>query len=292
MDFDKILKEKQESINANLKSFIPEKGIPKEIYQAMNYSLLAGGKRIRPVLLLTVCEALGGDSKEAMPFALSMECIHTYSLIHDDLPAMDNDDLRRGKPTNHKVYGEAIAILAGDALLNYAHESMLQTSIQKKSLPKYIQASYVISHAAGINGMVSGQVIDIMSQNKSIDIVKLNEMHQKKTGALIEASCLAGCILADDNAHKEVAAGYGKNLGIAFQIIDDILDYTGDPQKLGKSVGQDKQDDKSTFVSVLGMEKSRILAKQYTDEAIVLANEIDKSGFLTYITEYLLGRDS
>lgn len=290
MDFQKELKNKQDLINSVLRKIVKENA-PKTIVEAMNYSLLAGGKRIRPILSISICEALGGRVEDILEFACAIELIHTYSLIHDDLPAMDNDDLRRGIPTNHKVFGEGIAILAGDGLLNYAFEIMLDIAVNRNKL-SYVKAANIIAKASGITGMIGGQVIDLESEGKTIDLELLYDMHRKKTGCLIAASCLCGCIIAEREDMLNVVEEYGKNLGIAFQIVDDILDYEGDAIKLGKNTGVDKQKNKSTFVSILGIDESKKLAEYYSNKAKDCAKIIDKSGFLLSLTDYLLYRES
>ncbi|MCX7885211.1 MAG: polyprenyl synthetase family protein [Caloramator sp.] len=291
MDFQKELRLKQKLVNQRLEKIIDENDAPVRIVEAMKYSLLAGGKRIRPILSISICQALGGKIDDVLDFACAIEFIHTYSLIHDDLPAMDNDDLRRGKPTNHVVFGEAMAILAGDGLLNYAFEIMLKEAVDKNKF-FYLKAADIVAKAAGIKGMIGGQVIDLESEGKKIDIDTLNKMHRKKTGALIEASCLCGCIIAQKEDMTEAVKEYGKNLGIAFQIVDDILDYVGDPKKLGKNTGIDIKNNKSTYVSILGIEKSKKLAEEYSLNARNNAKTIDKSGFLLNLTDYLLNRES
>jgi geranylgeranyl diphosphate synthase type II len=291
MVFSEKLKTKQELINKEIQRIIDNIKEPEIIAEAMKYSLLAGGKRIRPVLSVSICETLGGKTKDVLPFACSLEFIHTYSLIHDDLPAMDNDDLRRGRPTNHVVYGDDIAILAGDGLLNFAFETMLEAVKNNCCRKDMVDASMLIAKCSGANGMIGGQVIDIKSENTRIDLDKLYLMHEKKTGALIEAACLAGCIISGRDEMYDTVKKYSKNLGIAFQIIDDILDYTGDPAKMGKNTGIDSANNKSTFVSILGLEKAREFSMQYSENAHKYACEIDKSGFLSDLSLYLLNRD-
>lgn len=291
MNFNEKLKSKQDLINSYLREYINIKDAPEKIVEAMKYSLMIGGKRIRPMLAISICEALEGDLNEVMPFACGLELIHTYSLIHDDLPSMDNDDLRRGKPTNHKVFGEAIAILAGDGLLNSAFEIMLDAAASGGYKNKYIRAIAVIARASGVKGMIGGQVIDMESEGKNIDIDTLYEMHSKKTGALIEASCIIGGIIADREDKLEEIRNYSKNLGIAFQIVDDILDCVGDSSKLGKMVGSDEVNDKSTFVSILGLDKSKRLAEKYSKSAREIAKVLDSTGFLVELTDFLLNRD-
>ncbi|TDT61938.1 polyprenyl synthetase family protein [Fonticella tunisiensis] len=291
MNFNEKLKSKQDLINSYLREYINIKDAPEKIVEAMKYSLMIGGKRIRPMLAISICEALEGDLNEVMPFACGLELIHTYSLIHDDLPSMDNDDLRRGKPTNHKVFGEAIAILAGDGLLNSAFEIMLDAAASGGYKNKYIRAIAVIARASGVKGMIGGQVIDMESEGKNIDIDTLYEMHSKKTGALIEAACIIGGIIADREDKLEEIRNYSKNLGIAFQIVDDILDCVGDSSKLGKMVGSDEVNGKSTFVSILGLDKSKRLAEKYSKSAREIAKVLDSTGFLVELTDFLLNRD-
>ncbi|MEG2891728.1 MAG: polyprenyl synthetase family protein [Clostridium sp.] len=291
MTFKKDLVEFKELVDSHLISIIKEDDSHKTIVDAMNYSLLAGGKRVRPILTLAITKALGGDIFKALPFAVSIECIHTYSLIHDDLPAMDNDDLRRGMPTNHIKFGEANAILAGDGLLNLAYE-IIFNKLKELNNAKYLEIGAVISKSAGVRGMILGQVIDMESENSVIPLDRLIKMHENKTGALIEASCLVAALISDREDLVSKISEYGKNIGLVFQIVDDVLDYTSDSKALGKNPLSDKENNKSTFVTLLGIEESKELAKKLTKEAISISKEIDKTGFLTYYTEYLLNRKS
>ncbi|MCX7695092.1 MAG: polyprenyl synthetase family protein [Caloramator sp.] len=291
MHFDQQLKIKQQMINARLSELLDEAKINNIIYEPMKYSVDAGGKRIRPILTLSITEALNGNTKDALDFGCAIEFIHTYSLIHDDLPAMDNDDYRRGKLTNHKVFGEAIAILAGDALLNFAFEVLSQKLIESNNL-LYIKAVNEIVKASGARGMVAGQAIDIISENKKLNLEELYNMHRLKTGAIIEAACVAGAYISNREDILESIREFSRNLGVAFQIVDDILDFTGDEKKLGKSVGKDKEANKATYVTILGIEEAKKRAKEYTDRAIEIASNIDKSGFLSKLTEYLLVREN
>lgn len=290
MDFKEKVGKKQNLINSRLNQLMDIKGAPIKIVEAMKYSLFAGGKRIRPILTLSICEALEGIYEDAVPFACAIEMIHTYSLIHDDLPAMDNDTLRRGKPTNHVVFGDATAILAGDGLLNYAFEVMLKAVIESDMKKSYVKASEIIAKAAGVLGMIGGQVMDIQGEDKLMGLDELYSMHKKKTGALIEASCMTGCVISGKEEKLELVSQYSKNLGIAFQIVDDILDYEGDVLLLGKTTGKDKAEGKATFVNILGIEESKLLSKKYSMEACKMAEEIDKSGFLRELTLYLFNR--
>ncbi len=245
----------------------------KTIREAMVYSLTAGGKRLRPILLLASSEFAGTDSKKVLPYAIAIEYIHTYSLIHDDLPAMDNDDLRRGKPTNHKVYGDAIAILAGDALLNTAFEIMSKDLMMhfdnKDELIKRIKAMHVIAKAAGIQGMIAGQTADIENENTRVTEDTLNYIHLNKTAALLSAAVKAGLYLG--NPTEEMLHNmsiYAESLGLAFQISDDILDVRGNESILGKSIGKDAIDGKNTFVSIYGIEEAENRLEEATNRAI------------------------
>lgn len=292
MTFKESLETKQMMINKYLENMIVTENSPEILITAMKYSLFAGGKRIRPVLSLSICEGLGGDMERVLPIASSIELIHTYSLIHDDLPSMDNDDMRRGKPTSHKVFGEGNAILAGDALLNYAFESIFNTILENNFDKRYTLAGQIISKAAGYSGMIGGQVIDIEMEGKNMSLQELILMHSKKTGALIEAACMVGGIVANRIDKLDEIKEYSHNLGIAFQIVDDILDCIGDSNKLGKKVGRDEAHDKSTFVKILGLEESRKLAVEYSNKALCLSTKLDDSGFLGELTEFLLDREN
>ncbi|MBS4536212.1 polyprenyl synthetase family protein [Clostridium sp. D2Q-14] len=281
-------------IEDELKKVIPQKNVPQKILlESMEYSLLSGGKRLRPILLLKSCELFDGDIEDAIPFAVAMEMIHTYSLIHDDLPAMDDDDYRRGNLTNHKIYGEGMSILAGDSLLNYAYEIMLKVLIEKKEQLKYIDAMNVIAKAAGFNGMIGGQVVDIDSENKEINSETLDFIHLNKTAALIEASLVAGAIIGEgDSKEIQLLKDYGRLVGISFQIRDDILDIIGDKEKLGKDIGSDVDNDKSTYVSIHGMDKALNDLKNYKNQAIRIMKKFDKdrSEFFIELSDYLMSR--
>lgn len=262
----------QDKIEKSLKLYLSHDDtlLEKKVFDAMEYSLSAGGKRIRPILTLEFCRACGGNIDNAIPFACAVEMIHTYSLIHDDLPCMDNDAFRRGKPSNHMVYGEDIALLAGDALMTMAFEILSsQDTIFKNGSENCIKAVNVLSQRAGAYGMIGGQVIDLESENKSVSIDILQEMDTKKTAKLISSACEIGCISAgasDDII--DYAKIYAQNIGMAFQIIDDILDITSDMETLGKPIGSDKENNKSTYVSLLGIDKCMDLAETLTNSAI------------------------
>ena len=240
------------------------------LVSSMEYSLTAGGKRVRPMLVFAFTELCGGKAEAALPFACALEMIHTYSLIHDDLPCMDNDDLRRGKPTNHKVYGEAAALLAGNGLFTLAYEVVLsEKAVKLNGWEKCAKIGRLFAECSGVCGMLGGQIIDLESENKRVDESRLRIMDEKKTGALIKAACLAGCICAGaDEAQMEAAAVYAENIGLVFQIVDDILDVTSDTATLGKPVGSDLENSKSTYVSLLGLEKCRALCQELTEKAV------------------------
>ena len=269
MDFKKELKERSIYIEDKRESYLPkEEGYQKTIFEAMNYSLRAGGKRLRPILLMEAYKLCQGQGEDFVPYSVAMEMIHTYSLIHDDLPALDNDDLRRGKPTNHIVFGEAMAILAGDALLNTAYETMLNAAFKHSRPEISLRAAYEISRGAGIYGMIGGQVVDVESEDKKIDKDKLDYIHMNKTAAMIVGSVRAGAILAGiDEDRLESLTKYAENIGLAFQIVDDILDIEGDEKLLGKRVGSDLDNDKSTYPSLLGIDASKKIVENLIEEA-------------------------
>ncbi|WP_130863712.1 polyprenyl synthetase family protein [Bacilliculturomica massiliensis] len=260
-------------IDEHILDFLPEvdhKSIT--LYEAMKYSLTAGGKRLRPVLVLAACDFCGSDMKEALPFACAVEYIHTYSLIHDDLPAMDDDDLRRGVPTNHKVYGEAMALLAGDGLLNSAFEVMQKDMLlyfdDVDKLKCRLKACYEVARCAGIRGMVAGQVADMEAENKQCSKEMLDYIHINKTAALITAAVLAGAHLGcADEQKRQLLASWGEDMGLAFQIVDDILDVCGDEQEIGKKTGVDLKQNKSTYPSIYGLEESKARVFELLDEA-------------------------
>ena len=265
--------------------------IPSPLWEAMSYSLEAGGKRIRPSLLLAFCESAGGNAEEALPFACALEMIHTYSLIHDDLPAMDNDDLRRGQPTNHKVFGENVAILAGDGLLNAAAELMAASAVKMNDL-RGVKAMEIIMRHAGVTGMIAGQSEDVTSegQDPREDIVRY--IHEHKTADLLEAAVEAGLALAGAK-DEEIDAGheYALHLGLAFQMTDDLLDVTGNTDKLGKSVGKDQEQNKMTWVALKGVEGTAEDARREIEQAKEALKKLpwDTSAFAAF-AESLWGR--
>jgi geranylgeranyl diphosphate synthase type II len=262
------LKERQQLCDTALDQSIPVV-YPEKIYEAMRYSLLAGGKRVRPILCLATAEMIGGTVEMAMPTACAVEMIHTMSLIHDDLPAMDNDDYRRGKLTNHKVYGEDVAVLAGDGLLALAFEFVATQTPENVPSQRTLQVIARLGRALGAAGLVGGQIVDLESEGKSdISLETLNFIHNHKTAALLEASVVCGGIIAGASTEDvQKLTHYSQNIGLAFQIIDDILDITSTQEQLGKTAGKDLKAQKVTYPSLWGIEESRIKAKQLVDEA-------------------------
>ena len=283
---DRTYAEYKEIIDQHLLDFLPNidnKSI--SLYESMKYSLTAGGKRLRPILLLAACDFAGGDIREAVPYACALEYIHTYSLIHDDLPAMDNDDLRRGLPTNHKVYGEALAILAGDGLLTTAFEAISKDMMlyfdDPEKLRKRINAAYEIAKGAGARGMVAGQVSDIEAESSDCSSEMLEYIHINKTAALIKSAIKAGLYFG--NPDREMLAQldiYAENLGLAYQIVDDILDETGTVDELGKPIGSDKKKNKTTYISINGMQEAHDRLDELTEEAVeAIARYYDNAEF-------------
>ena len=276
----------KEIIDAHLLDFIPNidnKSI--SLYESMKYSLTAGGKRLRPILLLAACEFAGGDINEAIPYACAVEYIHTYSLIHDDLPAMDNDDLRRGLPTNHKIYGDALAILAGDGLLTTAFEAinkdMMMYFDNPEKMRKLISASFEIAKGAGCKGMVAGQVSDIEAETNDCSNEMLEYIHINKTAALIKSAIKAGLYLGNPSSDMlSQLDKYAENLGLAYQIADDILDVIGNPEELGKETGSDKKKNKTTYTSINGLEAAQDRLEQLTENAVeAIADYYDNAEF-------------
>ena len=262
------------------------------LYDAMRYSLLAGGKRLRPVLVLEACRLCGGAVEDALPFAGAIEMVHTYSLIHDDLPCMDDDDLRRGRPTNHKVFGEANAVLAGDGLLTAAFETMLAPG-QKLPPERVLEAAGILARAAGGRGMVGGQVLDMAGEGRALGLTEVEELQRLKTGALIRAAVEMGCAVAGGaEEQREALCRYADCLGLAFQIQDDILDVVGDEATLGKPIGSDVRSDKTTFVALKGLADCRILVAELTDRAVeALAPFGSEAESLRGLAQSLAGRE-
>ena len=275
-------------------SYLPEEtGHQKTIFEAMNYSVKAGGKRLRPLLMREVYRLFGGNGPEIEPFMAAMEMIHTSSLIHDDLPCMDNDDMRRGKPSNHKVYGENYALLAGDGLLTKAFETALSSeAFRNVGMERAAYAAAVLARCAGEHGMVGGQCIDLATENRTVSLDELCEKDTGKTANLIMAACMMGCIAAGANETQiNAAKEYALHIGLAFQIRDDILDVTGDAKELGKNIGVDAQNARCTYVSILGVEKAQALVDEHTEKALHTLDAFDAdSTFLHEFAEKLATR--
>ena len=271
MLFEQELKNRKDMIEATLDRMLPDAApLPNTIYQAMRYAVVNGGKRLRPILVLEGARLVGGDMKKALPLACAVEFVHSYSLVHDDLPAMDDDDLRRGQPTCHKVFGEALAILAGDALLTRAFEMPGLLMDDPEIRPDgVLKAWHELARAAGSQGMIAGQVVDLESEGKAVSAETLSYMYQNKTGALFKASLKGGAMLfGADEEQLQALDRFAEHFGMAFQITDDILDVEGDEKIIGKPVGSDARSDKATFVSIYGMAESKRMAQSSINEAI------------------------
>jgi len=291
-DLSAYIKNKNQQIKVALEEILHDSQPSEPIVEAMKYSLMAGGKRIRPVLCLAAAEAVGGKPQAVLPAACALEMVHTYSLIHDDLPAMDNDDLRRGKPTCHVAFDEATAILAGDALLTLAFEVLSSVQFTGENRASgWLKIIHIISTAAGYRGMIRGQMLDMAAEGQHLTIDELKSMHALKTGALIEASLLCGALLADARKRQvEILKTYARNIGLAFQVTDDILNVEGNPKIMGKAVGTDKLREKSTYPALLGLETSRQFAENLVNEALQALEVFDKKAdplraLATYIIE-------
>ncbi|MEG1547794.1 MAG: polyprenyl synthetase family protein [Clostridia bacterium] len=282
--------------DARIKEYMNVSGIPEVLRRAMDYSISAGGKRLRPCLTLAACDMIGGSRAAALPLACAMEMIHTYSLIHDDMPCMDNDDYRRGKPSNHKMFGETFALLAGDGLLSYAFEIMLNAArTYCEKVPTYTDAMYAIAEGSGVRGMVAGQVADLSSNDVACDAAnadKLAYIHTHKTGALIKASLLAGIYTGNAKATEITAiVKFGEAYGLLFQITDDILDVEGDFKGMGKTLGKDAAQQKLTYVNLYGLDKAKIVAKNTADEAkCALEQFAEAAEYLRELTDNTLNR--
>ena len=292
MELNRYLVARQKEVDRALDRFLPKESTPPAtIHKAMRYSLFAGGKRLRPILCLAAAEACGGEINPALPLACAVECIHTYSLIHDDLPSMDNDDLRRGRPTCHKVFGEGIAVLAGDALLTIAFEIAATVRLPRRySLPEVFSE---IASAAGSQKLIAGQVADLEAEGRRLNRAQLRYIHENKTAALLTASVRLGAMTANATA-KQLAAitNFGRALGLAFQVIDDILDVTQTSEKLGKSAGKDIAAKKATYPAVIGLEKSRVEARRLTSKAHRALESLgDRAVVLRALADYLLRRE-
>ena len=298
LDFSALeakIKTNSEELEKELVLYFENKKINEEakpFLSTQTYSLLGGGKRIRPFLANEVCLMLGGDSRASMPFAMAVEMIHTYSLIHDDLPCMDDDDMRRGKPSNHKVFGEAYALLAGDALLTNAFAAASSNSfVDAKTIVKALQ---LIAEAAGDAGMIGGQFIDLEGEIRRLSLDELLVLHNLKTGKMIELSAKLGCLAAgyDENSEefKKVSV-YAQKIGLVFQIVDDVLDVLGDEETVGKTLHSDNENEKTTFITFFDVDRAKRYAKSLTDEALIEIADIDKNGMLGDLAKYLLVRE-
>lgn len=295
MDLKTYLAEKKAVVDIALKDFFPEtQGPAVDVIKAMAYSLFAGGKRLRPILCIAGAEAVGGNDRLVLPVACALELIHTYSLIHDDLPVMDNDDLRRGKPTSHKVFGEAVALLAGDGLLTEAFHLMSAPELAEAFDPlSLLRVIRLVAAAAGYDGMVGGQVVDVRMEGKQVEPSTLEFIHTHKTGALIAASVASGAILGGGKEEEvEAITRYGRHMGLAFQVADDILDVEGDREKLGKGVGGDARKKKITYPSVMGLERAKEIQKDLLELAIKELGMFDeKAAPLRKIAIYIIERN-
>ena len=296
MNFNEELANKVTEIEEVIGEYLPkEEGNQKVVLEAMNYSVLAGGKRLRPMLMMEAFNMYGGQGEVVKPFMAALEMIHTYSLVHDDLPAMDNDEYRRGRKTTHVVYGEAMAILAGDGLLNYAFETAVK-AFQIRPADQAVEKAFsILAKKAGAFGMIGGQCADILAEvrQEKLTLEKLLFIHEKKTAALIQSALTIGAVLAGAN-EKQVATmeQIGYNIGVAFQIQDDILDVTGDINKLGKPIGSDEKNNKATYVTLVGLEDAKKEQKRLSEEAIRLLKEEHAQEFFIELVQSLITRES
>ncbi|MGM0452759.1 MAG: polyprenyl synthetase family protein [Thermodesulfobacteriota bacterium] len=291
-DLTAYLKNRRRQINDTLQRLLDCRSAPSRLCDAMSHALMDGGKRLRPVLCLAAAEAVGGKIRSVLPAACAIEMIHTYSLVHDDLPAMDDDAMRRGKPTCHVEFDEATAILAGDALLTRAFEVLATAEMDGVDAANRLRAISIASSAAGYRGMIEGQMQDLDAEGRTIDIAALKTLHGLKTGAMIEAAVTCGAVLADapENQYRALKA-YAAHIGLAFQVTDDILNVEGDPARMGKAAGTDAARDKSTYPALMGVDKSRQYAGQLTNKALQSLNEFDnKATPLAAIASYITHR--
>ncbi|MDE6733515.1 MAG: polyprenyl synthetase family protein [Oscillospiraceae bacterium] len=293
MDVKERLADYAEMTAEALEKYLPQTDcLQKRVIEAARYSLSAGGKRLRPALVMEFCRVCGEEPETALPVACAIEMLHTFSLIHDDLPCMDDDDLRRGKPSCHKAFGEDIAVLAGDALAMLPYQIIAEAGL-RRALPKdaALKLISLLGELSGVRGMIGGQTLDLQNEGRKPDVPIILEMYRMKTGALLEFSCRAGCIVAGAGADKQLVAGsFGQRLGLAFQIIDDILDITADEKLLGKPVGSDLEEGKYTYVAAVGLEKARERAAVLTAQAREALAEFPDNEFLLELTEMLLNR--
>ena len=289
-NFDEVFSSEKDAVEKIIYGYCPDEyGKQSLIFEAMNYSVKAGGKRLRPILMLETFKLFGDDESKAYPFMAAIEFIHTYSLVHDDLPAMDDDEFRRGQKTTHAKYGEDIGILAGDGLLNMAYEIMSDAVVKN---PDAAEAMAVIAKKAGAYGMVGGQTVDVVNEGKKLDIETINYIHNLKTAALIEASMMAGAILGGATEEQVLQIeSIAKNIGMAFQIQDDILDVTGDEEKLGKPVLSDEKNEKDTYITLIGLEESKQKVEDLSNLAIDGIKALGENEFLVTLVEKLISRE-
>ncbi|HHX87010.1 MAG TPA: polyprenyl synthetase family protein [Firmicutes bacterium] len=290
---DSYLLSRKEKINRALKRLFAKPKHPEIIYQAMSYSVMAGGKRLRPILTLATVESLGTPDDEVLSLACAVELIHTYSLIHDDLPAMDDSDLRRGKPTCHRAFGEAIAVLAGDALLTMAFQLVAEYGVNSGNWRGALEICHSLSRAAGVEGMIGGQVLDLLAEGKNISLAELDQIYCRKTGALIEAAVICGAMAANSSLEQiQALTGYASRLGLAFQIVDDLLDREGSVEKMGKLPNSDEVHCKSTYPALLGLDPTRRKAGELYREALSCLAPLGETGaLLRQLAGYLVFRD-
>jgi geranylgeranyl diphosphate synthase, type II len=296
VDIQRYLQEQKARVDEALARYLPgEENYPPAIFQAMRYSVFAGGKRVRPILAIAAAEALGGTAEDVLPLACALECIHTYSLIHDDLPALDNDDYRRGRLTNHKVFGEANALLAGDALLTFAFELMGDARHWTQFVPeRVVQVIHEVASAIGTFGMIGGQVVDLQMEGQDIDLPALQYIHAHKTGALIRTSVRSGAILGGGSpAEIEALTNYGTHIGLAFQIMDDILDVRGDEQLMGKALRKDDARRKATYPRLVGLAESEVRAQAAVAAGIATLDLLGARGaVLRHLAQFMIARAS
>jgi geranylgeranyl diphosphate synthase type II len=296
LDLKAYLEERREMVNRALSAYLPQvRGPAFRVVQAMHYSLFAGGKRVRPILCLAAAEAVGGDPGEALPVACALEMIHTYSLIHDDLPAMDDDDLRRGQPTCHKKFDEATAILAGDGLLTEAFHLLAGAASRVEGRERVcLEVLELVAAAASYQGMVGGQMLDLMAEGRKITLKELETIHRLKTGALLTASVKSGALVGGGNRHEvALLTSYGEKFGLAFQVTDDVLDVEGEAAEMGKAPGQDEKRRKATYPALLGLEAARAWARRLVEQAVADLESFGERGQpLRELARYLLVRRS
>jgi geranylgeranyl diphosphate synthase type II len=296
VDIQRYLQEQKALVDEALARYLPrEENYPEAIFQAMRYSVFAGGKRVRPILAIAAAEAIGGTVEDVLPLACALECIHTYSLIHDDLPALDNDDYRRGRLTNHKVFGEANAILAGDALLTFAFELMGDAQHWKQFVAaRVVQVMHEVAYAIGTFGMIGGQVVDLQMEGHDVDLPALQYIHAHKTGALIRVCVRGGAILGGGSpAEVEALTDYGTHIGLAFQIMDDILDVRGDAQLMGKALRKDEARRKATYPRLVGLAESEMRAQAAVTAGIAALDPLGERGIvLRRLAQFIIARES